>query len=279
MRRRQARCRDLIGVAVTLCLLSFATGVARAAPPDLPRAMAAIGDSITQATNADLFHFGGSNPGQSWSTGDDPFDPIVSHYERIAARNVGPGGRNVNEAVSGSTMADAPGQAARAVQAGVDYVTVLMGANDVCAPSLQQMTSVADFELSFRDTMNTLAVGLPGALIYVVSIPDVSQLWDLHQDNLLARLIWEWFRVCPPVLSSANTDADRQLARARNIDFNTVLRTVCAELTRCRFDGNRVFEHRITPVEVSIVDFFHPSIEGQRQLAETSWKGGYWPDV
>ena len=263
--------------AVCLCLVG--TEAVGAEPADLPHSMAAIGDSITQATNADLFHFGGSNPGQSWSTGDDPTDPIVSHYERILARNGGVAGHNANLAVSGSTMADGPGQAQRAVQTGADYVTVLLGANDVCAPSLAAMTSVADFEASFRQTMATLTTGLPAARIYVLSIPDVSQVWDLHQGNLLARLIWEWFRVCPPVLASANTEADRQLARARNVDFNTVLGTVCAEFAACRFDGNRVFDHTITAVEVSIVDFFHPSMDGQRNLAETTWNGGYWADV
>ena len=176
-------------------------------------------------------------------------------------------------------MADGIGQAQRAVQTGADYVTVLLGANDVCAPSLPAMTSVADFEASFRQTMAILTTGLPAARIYVLSIPDVSQVWNLHQGNLLARLIWEWFKVCPPVLASANTDADRQVARARNIDFNTVLGTVCAEFAACRFDGNRVFDHQITAVEVGIIDFFHPSMEGQRNLAETTWRGGFWPDV
>ncbi len=66
---------------------------------------------------------------------------------------------------------------------------------------------------------------------------------------------------------------------ARNVDFNTVLGTVCAEFAACRFDGNRVFDHTITAVEVSIVDFFHPSMEGLRNLAETTWNGGYWADV
>ena len=269
----------VVAVVVTVWALVAGTGTAPAAPPDLPQAMAAIGDSITQATNADLLRFGASNPGQSWSTGDDTNDPILSHYERVVRANGAVAGRNANLAVSGSTMADGPGQATRAVATRADYVTMLLGANDVCAPTLAAMTRVADFEASFRQTLGTLTAGLPAARIYVASIPDIHQVWALHQGNLLARLIWEWFDICPPMLASANTDADRLMARARNVDFNTVLRTVCAEFSQCRFDGNRVFDHRLTAVEVGIVDFFHPSIEGLRALAETTWAGGYWPDA
>ena len=174
-------------------------------------------------------------------------------------------------------MADAPGQADRVVQSGAAYVTILMGTNDVCARSRQAMTPPAAFESSFRQALATLTVGRPDARIYVASIPDVLQLWTLNRFNLVARLTWEWFRVCPTVLSMANTEADRQFARARTIELNAVLRTVCAESPQCRFDGNVVFDHRLTAAEVSIVDWFHPSIDGQRNLAEITWRGGYWP--
>jgi hypothetical protein len=41
---------------------------------------------------------------------------------------------------------------------------------------------------------------------------------------------------------AANNDAAVQLAGARNIGFDTFLPTVCAEISRCRFDGNGVFD-------------------------------------
>ena len=43
---------------------------ASAAP--LPKSMAALGDSITQATNVCCWY--GNHPAQSWSTGDGRFD-------------------------------------------------------------------------------------------------------------------------------------------------------------------------------------------------------------
>jgi len=240
--------------------------------------MAAIGDSITQAANSDLLHAGASNPAQSWSTGDSPGDTVTSHYERILARNSRLAGRALNSSVSG-VMSDAPAQAAAAVSQGAQYVTVLMGTNDVCASSKDTMTSVTAYESAFRVTMGILTTGLPAARIYVLSVPDVYQLWSLSRHNVVAQLTWAYFKICPSMLAWSNTEGDRQVARARNIEFNRVLRQVCSEFAQCRYDGDRVFQYQFTPADVSLVDFFHLSTAGQRDLAEVTWRQGYWPDL
>jgi hypothetical protein len=80
-----------------------------------PDSVAAIGDSITQAANTDALHIGPSNPAQSWSTGSDGSDTIISHYERLLARNANIAGRHINYSGSGAKMKDAPAQAAAAV--------------------------------------------------------------------------------------------------------------------------------------------------------------------
>lgn len=271
----------VVAVFVSLAVLLLPAGgtAPGKAETPFPDSIAAIGDSITQAANASLLHFGPSFPHNSWATGDDPYDTISSHYERLLAHNPAIAGRQANHAVSGAKMADANRQAALAVQQGAAYVTVLLGANDVCAPSKEAMTPVADFESSFRRAMTTVTTGLPAGRIYVASIPDIYQLWALNQGDLLARLTWEWFRICPTMLAGTNTEADRQYARARNADYNAALRRVCAEFSQCRFDDNRVFDARIEPADVSLVDHFHPSIEGLRKLAELTWRSGYWPDA
>jgi len=268
----------LVALAIPLAGLGPGAANAGAGDVDLPDSIAAIGDSITQATNADLLHFGPSFPGHSWSTGDDSTDSIASHYERLLALTPGIAGRNGNHAVSGARMAHAPGQADLAVRQGADYETVLMGTNDVCASSTDAMTSVADFESSFRRAMATLTGGLPAARILVASIPDLHRLWVAHRGNLLARLTWEWFRICPTMLATATTDADRRYALARNVDYNAALGRVCSEFPKCRFDGNRVFD-RFDAANVSIVDWFHPSMDGLRELAEITWRSGNWADA
>jgi hypothetical protein len=81
------------------------------------------------------------------------------------------------------------------------------------------------------------------------------------------------------MLDNANTEADRQYVRQRNIDFNTVLRNVCALYTQCRYDNDGVFNYQFARSDVSGVDYFHPSMNGQKNLAQKSWEAGYWPAV
>ena len=276
--RRRSRGQPWVATALAVIAGVLWNGSAAGAVTDgLPDSMAAIGDSITQATNSDLLHIGASDPAKSWSTGNGPGDIVSSHYERILTRNRNVAGRSLNASVPGAVMSHAPTQAATVVQQGAEYVTVLMGTNDVCASSKDTMTSVSAYESAFRDTMAVLTTGLPAAKIYAVSVPDVYQLWTLSRYNLVAQLTWEYFRICPSMLARSNTEADRQFARARNLDFNRVLRQVCAEYAQCRYDDDRVFHHRLTPADVSLVDYFHLSTAGQSTLAEITWSQGYWP--
>jgi lysophospholipase L1-like esterase len=245
----------------------------------LPNSMAAIGDSITQAANLDGSNIGASNPEHSWSTGYDGGDIVVSHYERLLAKNRKINGKNYNDSVSGSRMNDAPGQAQQAVAQGVQYVTIEMGGNDVCTSDWTNMTSVSTYETYFRQTMDILTSGLPNVKVYVLSVPDVYQLWSLFDGEWYPEWIWSTFDVCQSMLDNANTEADRQYVRQRNIDFNAVLATVCAQYTQCKFDGNAIFNYQFARSDVSGVDYFHPSMNGQKNIAQGSWQVGYWPTV
>lgn len=265
-----------VAATVVAVLLSVALTTQALAATTLPSSMAAIGDSITQAANADGSSIGTSNPEHSWSTGYDSTDGISSHYERILAKNATIQGQNHNDAVSGAKMNDAPGQAQDAVAQGVDYVTFLMGGNDLCTSSTDTMTSAAAFEADLRTALDTLTTGLPSADIYLVSIPDVYQLWDLFKNDRKARSVWRTFNICQSLLADDNTEQDRQLVRQHNIDLNTVLSNVCAEYTTCRYDGGAVFNYQFTKRDVSTLDYFHPSKTGQANLAEVTWNAGYW---
>lgn len=259
---------------VSVCLL---VSPAAAFTGGLPDSMAAIGDSITQAANLDGTTIGSSNPEHSWSTGYDSSDGIFSHYERILASNATISGKNYNDAVSGANMKDAPSQADNAVSQNAEYVTFLMGGNDVCTSSKDTMTSVSSYESDFRTAMNKLATGLPNAKLYVVSIPDVYQLWKLFKDDRKATRVWDSFKICQSMLAKTNTETDRQYVRQRNIDFNSILKNVCAEHTQCLYDGDAVFNYQFTKNDVSTVDYFHPSKTGQKNLADVTWSSGYWP--
>jgi lysophospholipase L1-like esterase len=259
-------------VALSALLPSTATATT------YPRVMAATGDSITRAFNTGFWPFT-DNPSASWSTGSD--NRVNSHYLRLLAAS--PTGKLAayNDARSGAKMADLNGQMTKAVSQRAEYVTVLMGANDVCTSSESTMTSVQTFRTQFTTAMDTVASGLPRVKVLVVSIPDIQHLWEVLHTNYWARLTWNTFDICQSMLanpgSTNQADADRrQRVKERNMAFNNVLADVCAEYAQCRFDGFAAFTTQFTTSDVSTRDYFHPSISGEAKLASVSWKVSYW---
>ena len=268
--------RRLVVVAVAAAMVVGVSGQALGEPGAvaLPNSMAAIGDSITRAFDVCCFY--GEYPQHAWATGDDGTDVVTSHYEHVLAGNPGIVGNAFNDAVTGATMADAIGQAQATVSQGVEYVTILMGANDLCTSSTSNMTSVATYRSEFQQVMATLTAGLPNAHIFVSSIPNVYRLWAVLHNNIQAQLVWSLAQICQSLLSTGNTERDRRTVLQRNKAFNTVLQTVCGHYANCRFDGNAVFDVRFTADMVSTLDYFHPSLSGQAALADATWAASWW---
>jgi lysophospholipase L1-like esterase len=263
----------IISMALALVAPFLIHSPAAASIP-LPKQMAAIGDSITRATNVCCWY--GNRPAHSWSTGGDGSDPVSSHYERILALQPAIAGRNFNDAEPGAKMADAADQASQAVAQRAKYVTILLGANDVCTSSASTMTPVATYRAQFRAAMEILHTGLPTARIFVSSIPNVYRLWQILHDNLTAQAVWYGAQICQSMLSPFNNAEDRQSVLTREQALNDVLAQVCAQYSRCRFDAYTVFNFAFQPNHVSTLDYFHPNLAGQATLASLTWSRSWW---
>ncbi|HEX5539976.1 MAG TPA: PxKF domain-containing protein [Micromonospora sp.] len=241
----------------------------RVGPPD---SMVSLGDSITTGFNTGSFL--ADNPAASWSTGTNA--QVNSFYQRILELNPAIAGNNYNRAVTGAKVAGLNAQAHDAVATGAEFVTIMIGANDACTSSESSMTSVVDFRRDFAAAMETLSTGLPDSRIFVSSIPDIYQLWDVLRNNLAARLFWSLGGICQSMLASptSNATADvqrRERVRQRVIDFNKQLEQVCAEYLRCRYDGGAAFETRFLASDITTQDYFHPNIAGQAKAARSLW--------
>jgi lysophospholipase L1-like esterase len=245
-----------------------------------PKSMASTGDSITRAYNTGFFPYL-DNPSASWSTGTST--AVNSQYLRLLKLNPRIQGHNSNDAASGAKMANLAGQMQTVVAQHAQYVTVLMGGNDLCTSSVGTMTSVATFRAQMTSAMNTLTSGLPAVRVEVVSIPNAYHLWELFKDDFVARSVWAAFSVCQsllanPLSTSAADVARRDAVRQRNIAFNDVLRDTCALYVQCRFDGYAVFNTVFAKSDITGRDYFHPSTSGQAKLASVTWAAGYWPN-
>jgi lysophospholipase L1-like esterase len=274
---------------LTLSLLTFAllagyghavsSSRAEASGPltGYPHAMASLGDSITRGYDADPGTFG-EQLENVWSTGTSA--SVNSIYSRLLVVDPAISGHRFNDAVSGARMTDLNGQAQNAVSQAADLVLIFMGGNDVCTSTEASMTPVATFQAQFEQAMQTLATGLPDSRIALVSIPDVYNLWAILKDNASARFVWSFASICQSLLanplSTAPADVQRRAdVRQHNMDFNDVLNNVCAEYVHCRFDNYLAFNTIFTPSDVSTIDYFHPSVAGQANIAAQGWANSF----
>jgi lysophospholipase L1-like esterase len=257
-------------IAALLAVVPLAINpLAAHADGGIPNSMASTGDSITRAFDIDWCCVLSDSPQYSWSTGDDP--AVYSLYLRLLEINPPIRGNNFNFARSGGKMVDLDGQLTAAAGRQVQFATVLMGANDVCTSTRDGMTRTDVFEAQFNQAMTRFTQADPNATIFVLSIPNVYQLWSVLHDNWLAELFWGLFGICQSMLSTSNTEADRQAVLAQERADNDALARVCARFPRCVWDWETTFNFQFSAADVSSVDYFHPSITGQNRLAEVAW--------
>jgi len=190
---------------------------ASAAEAPLPDTMAAVGDSISQAASS-AGSLGADAPQNSWTTGTS--STVNSHYLRLLAAGAPISGRNYNRSVSGAKVADLATQMANAATVQPDYLTVLIGGNDLCTDTVGAMTSEPDFRARFQAAMGTLNSRSPDTYVYVVSIPNVYQLWQLFKDDFWGRFIWSVAGICQSLLANPTSTASADVARREAVRLN-----------------------------------------------------------
>ncbi|MEV7446093.1 SGNH/GDSL hydrolase family protein [Streptomyces sp. NPDC091204] len=232
-----------------------------------PASVAAVGDSITRGFDACSVL--ADCPEVSWATGNDPA------VRSLAARLLGDAEvptRSWNYAVTGARMADLPGQLAGAAAHKPDLVTVMVGSNDACRPTASSMTPVAEFRDGFEKALAGLRAASPTSQVYVSSVPDLQRLWEQGKDLPMVRQVWK-LGICQsmladPLSAATGATARREQVRARVVEYNEVLREVCAKDELCRYDGGAVFQYPFAADQLSRWDWFHPGKDGQARLAE-----------
>lgn len=238
-----------------------------------PSSIAAIGDSITRAFDACSVL--SDCPEVSWATGTDA--AVESLARQLLGDVAAVRDTAWNLAETGATAADLPAQARAATAYAPELVTVLIGANDACAPSVARMTPVAEFRRDVAKALDIIREELPETQVYVSSVPDLHRLWSEASGYDAALRVWRLANVCPSMLSQPTardpeTAARRHTVRERVRAYNAVLEQVCATDTLCRFDGGAVFDYRFSAAHLSDWDWFHPSREGQRELAALAYQ-------
>lgn len=268
-----------VGAAPTASGVRTATPPsATAARPGKPASLVAVGDSITQATGTGAL--GQENPKNSWATGTD--------VNSVAARLAIPTAKRYNPSANGDRMSDfAPqiqngksGGSGNVAPAPADtgLVVVQLGGNDLCKDSVASMTPVETYRAQFNAGLARVGTQAPNALLHVLSVPDIYNLWYIrgapqnasyHPESESgqatglngARFYWDGLTdlgvkfPCQSLLANpasySQADRDRRAAvRTRTNAYNAVLAEECDKVLRCRFDDLRLFNltsNRSTP--------------------------------
>ncbi|MEV0647022.1 SGNH/GDSL hydrolase family protein [Phytomonospora sp. NPDC050363] len=239
--------------------------------PEAPASIAALGDSISRGVNS--CETIGECVEANWSTGTDP--AVGSHFLRLQAARPGEVVESLNFAVPGAKVADLAGQAGQAAGK-AEYVTVLIGANDACDPT---PVSALEFGGYVEAALAALSAADPDVKVLVASVPNLYRLWEAGRDN--DRALWVWdLDVCGQMLGDAASDSLVDEERRKGVlalieEYNQALAAACAVFTSCRYDQGAVFNAELGLDDVSGIDFFHPSLAGQKALSEALWKAGY----
>lgn len=155
-------------------------------------------------------------------------------------------------------------------------ITLSIGATDACANLLSEITSPQDFESGVSSLLRIISDAAPEAEILILSVPNLSRIWEINNDNPNAIEAWRGTRSCASLLEPSMISEDQRNYNMQRIDdavasYNVILDNECSLIRNCIYDGGSLFDFSFTPNDISTVDFFHPSAEGQRKIAALAW--------
>lgn len=234
----------------------------------------ALGDSITKAFNAE--HYFGDSPEVSWSTGTKVTTGFLSHLERL--QKVFPQKKvsGFNYAVTGAVVRDLDSQVKRANAKKPDYVTVIIGANDICRWSANYQGQLDEFTEHLKTTLDSLVTANPKVKITMSALPDVYRLWQLSKDTASCRKAWNFIGLCKGLLASDLSNAQRTAFKERWDHANSNMASVAAMFPQNIKFSDAVATYAFDKDQISSNDCFHPSTKGQSVLAQKTWEEGWF---
>ncbi|MFB8146845.1 SGNH/GDSL hydrolase family protein [Microbacterium sp. NPDC056003] len=264
-------------IIVTGSLFTASAAHAAPLPPDNVRVMAALGDSITQAsmTCSSLVNC----PANSWATGSTT--SVNSHLLRLRATAAPDNAVGYNNAVAGAASGALNAQAAKAVTQGAQYVTIEIGANDACTKTVGAMTPTATFKTNVQNALVTLSTSTAAPRVFIASVPNLLRMYEVNKSSASARLTWALLGICKSMLANPTStkavDVERRAAVQQRVnEYNQALAEACAAYAWCRYDGGAVANYAFTRADISTRDYFHPSLSGQANLAAITWPRTQW---
>ncbi|MBI3298468.1 MAG: hypothetical protein HYZ75_09915 [Elusimicrobia bacterium] len=227
----------------------------------------------------------------SWSSGKD----INSHYMRLRDYLKSTEGLElevINTAATGNRAEDLLGQArqvADAMRSGeyraLKYVTLMVGANDVCSGETAEGTPSGVMRGSIKAALAVLAA-VPQqepVRVLVSGIPNVPTVSSFRNEGIMLGLtcggLWVRAGICDGMLGWSNESELHQrvdIVRGRNDVIKQAVAEAALENPNLKLHyTERIFNQTYVTTDMA-VDCFHPNERSQRRIAEELWKEQVW---
>lgn len=211
------------------------------------------------------------NRAKSWATGKR-YMGVNGFYHHISNKI----NKIYNYAVSGANARDLQKQWKRAKNKKAwknAYVTVLIGANDLCENDLEKMATGESYLADVKKLIEPMLER--GAKVMLVMPPNVTKLkaamenhrqpilgWNKLLGSRSCKSVWKSLPNCPNV---TNSDKAHAFIEKRGLEYRDALMSINHPNVVV---ADQTWYQDFTPEDVSI-DCFHPSTRGQRRLADT----------
>jgi lysophospholipase L1-like esterase len=228
--------------------------------------MGALGDSISTGFNS--YHWL-SDRGRSWSTGKKEHSDFESHkmkIEKLIERPV----KAYNEAIPGSKSKSLIKQVKRLLRKAPhpDYVTILMGANDICSWKNNYQEPLENYKKNVLFAVDRITKANPKVKIILVPIPNMFRLYELFKDKKKCQRVWNFFPLCDSLFSQKVSESDRELIKDKVKDTNQKLKEISELFPINAFYYDFLADLDFDEEHISTLDCFHPSAFGQKMISE-----------
>lgn len=231
--------------------------------PSAKFTIGAIGDSITAGFNAETV---GDNNRHSWSTGEFQSQTNASHRDRLVKFFPNLEINTLNAAVSGAKAAALASQVTRISSMTPDYVTILVGANDLVSWLQGEYGGLLEaFARDVRSAVQRLVAVNPRIMILLSAIPNQSRVLDHWLDSNGLHLPLPLVDRLRSVYRERWERANRALEAIAQVYSSNV--RFAGKVGHASFEGRHLSRH----------DRYHPSVEGQHLLAQITWDEGFFP--
>lgn len=211
-------------VHLAIGLLAIAAGLlplSGSAAPAYPNSMASTGDSITRAFDMSIWHV-------------------------------------YNDAKTGANMPALDGQLATAAGPGVQYVTVLIGANDLCTSTIAGMTRTATFESEFNTALTDFFARDPSAIVSVSSLPNIYQLWSVLRTNSSAENAWKHLQHLPEHAEHQQHGGDAPASRCPGTGRQSGVGSRLCRFAGCHWENLTGYKFAFEAADISGTDYVSP---------------------